>query len=62
MWLKYLPANQAWVFIFGDDINTATIQDMAGFGRFFNSRKSAVTAANANGIAVAENGRCSVVK
>ena len=60
MHLVYLPANQAWVFIFGNDINTATIQDMGGFGRFFNSRSEAVSAAKAQGINVSSTGECSV--
>jgi hypothetical protein len=56
MHLIYLPANMAWVFLFGHDINTATIQDMGGFGRFFPTRYEAVAAAAACGLSVNKDG------
>ena len=59
MKLAYLPANMAWVFLFGDNINTATIQDMGGFGRFFPTRKEAVNAAKECGLAVSRSGAVS---
>ena len=56
MRLVYLPANMAWVFLFGEDINTATIQDMAGYGRFFTSRGEAVQVARDLGLVVSPKG------
>lgn len=58
MRLIYLAANQAWVFVFGPDINTATLQDMGGYGIFFTTREDAVNAAKACGITVTETGEC----
>jgi hypothetical protein len=62
MVLRFLPVNQAWVFLFGHDLNTATIQPMGDYGRFFPSRKDAVSAAKSCGITVADNGQCEVTK
>jgi hypothetical protein len=60
MYLKYLPANQAWVFLFGHDINTAVITDMGGFGRFFTKRSEAVEAARQCGMNVSDDGVVSI--
>lgn len=60
--LRYLPANQAWVFIFGHDVDTATIQDMGYHGRFFASRDSAITAAALCGLTVHRDGSCEVTR
>ncbi len=54
MRLAYLPANQAWVFLFGNDIATATITDMGGT-RFFSSRFKAMQAATECGLCVCIN-------
>lgn len=55
MRLIFLPANQAWVFVFGQNLATASIQAMDG-QTFFPSRAQAVLAANRRGLSVAQNG------
>lgn len=55
MWLKYLPANLAWVYLFGDDVSTATIVEMDG-QRFFPSRSEAVAAGRRAGLTVTDGG------
>ena len=56
MYLRYLHANQAWVFLFGEDVNTAQIIDMGDFGRFFPTRAEAVQAAKSCGLDVDKHG------
>lgn len=52
MYLRFLPANQAWVFLFGDDLETAQIIDMGDYGKFFPTRSEAVDAAESCGLQV----------
>jgi hypothetical protein len=54
--LTYLPANQAWCFLFGSDIMSQSIEPMGDHGRFFRSRDSAVAAAASQGLRVQDNG------
>lgn len=56
MRLMYLPANAAWVFVFGEDIRTASIEPMGDHGRFFNTRVEAVDAAHECGLVVRRDG------
>lgn len=58
MWLRYLPANAAWVFLFGELISSATIVDMGGV-RFFPHRTDAVDAARQCGLTVTPDGTVS---
>ena len=60
MRLLYFPVNAAWCFVFGEDLNTATPTSLAGFERFFTTRKEAVNAAKSLGLDVAKNGKVSV--
>lgn len=60
MYLRYIPANRAWVFLFGHDINSATIQDMGNYGRFFNTRGDAIAAARMCGLRVDKAGSVSI--
>ena len=48
MRLAFLPINQAWAFLFGNDIATAQIISMDG-AYLFASRKDAVAAAQPPG-------------
>jgi hypothetical protein len=56
MRLFYFPANIRWMFVFGDDLATATIIDLAGEARSFETRRDAVASARRRGLAVAGNG------
>ena len=56
--LYFFPVNNAWAFVFGKDIRTATPLRLDGFDLFFQSRKEAVKAANHRGINVQRNGVC----
>jgi hypothetical protein len=58
MWLRFLPANQAWVFLFGETLNSAVIIPILG-DRFFQRRTDAVRAAQAVGLYVTTDGRVS---
>ncbi len=51
MRLRYLPANMAWVFVFGDQIIP-----MGDHSRFHASRADAVRAAAEHGLAVSRSG------
>jgi hypothetical protein len=55
MRLKYLPANSAYVFTFGDNINTMQIVSM-GDERFFRTRAQAVAQAARQGLKVSKSG------
>ena len=57
MHLVHLPANQAWAFVFGDDVATAQIIPMGDSPRFHESRDAAVEAARACGLEVTKSGR-----
>jgi hypothetical protein len=59
MRLMFLPVNQAWAFVFGTDLRTATIEPMGDHGRFFTTRDAAVQAATAQGLGVDSNGNVS---
>ena len=56
MQLHKLLANQAWVFIFGRNIQTADIIPM-GEKRFFDTREEAVDAAARQGLTVDRDGK-----
>lgn len=58
MWLRFLRTNQAWVFLFGETLDTATIIPILG-DRFFTRRTDAVEAARLAGLHVATDGRVS---
>lgn len=60
MHLRFLAANRAWIFLFGHDVRTVTIQDMGGFGSFFETRKEAIDAADACGLGVDKKGNVTV--
>lgn len=55
MFLKYLVANAAYVFVFGDGVIV-----LDGEPRFFESRERAVAAAKRKGMSVARNGEVTV--
>ena len=61
MFLKYLPANQAWVFLFGRSIDTAVLTNIGDYGVFFPSRDAAVKAAEQCGLTVARDGHLEIV-
>lgn len=62
MHLVYLRANMAYVFVFGHDIETATIQTMGRSNqRFFDVRRDAVRAAAECGLLVDDAGNVSVL-
>jgi hypothetical protein len=52
MFLVHLPANNAWVFTFGDSMNR-----LDGFPLFFQTRKAAVNAAASLGLVVDARGQ-----
>jgi hypothetical protein len=55
--LIYLPANQAWAFVFGDDLSTAQVIKLENAdSRFFAERGDAVAAAAAHRLDVDEDG------
>lgn len=56
MKLVYLPANSAWCFVFGEAIETASIEPMGDYGRFFQTREQAVQAATECGLQVSTEG------
>jgi hypothetical protein len=58
MWLRYLPANQAWAFLFGETVATATVVSVGGV-RLFPHRSDAVDAARSVGLTVATDGQVS---
>ena len=60
MRLVYLPVSMAWVFVFGDNIETASIVPMDGWPRYFMRRADAVSAARSMGLEVDKRGNLSV--
>jgi len=57
MHLVYLPVNQAWVFIFGNTIATASTISLAGEPHFFERREDAVASAHRLGLTVDKDGK-----
>lgn len=58
MWLRYLPTNAAWVFLFGEMVSTATLVSMGGV-TFFPHRTDAIEAARSCGLSVSSDGTVS---
>ena len=56
MRLLYFPVNIRWMFVFGGDLATASIIDLASEPRSFETRRDAVDAARRRGLVVAPNG------
>lgn len=56
MRLLYFPANIRWMFVFGDDLATASIIALEGEPRSFERRLDAVEAAGRRDLTVAANG------
>jgi hypothetical protein len=57
MILAYIPANDSFMFLIGNDVNTALPYRMIGSPMFFTSLREAVEAAAFVGLAVHPDGR-----
>lgn len=56
MRLVFLPVNQRWVFLFGENIATAAITELADEPRSFQTRDEAIAAAARKGLTVDKRG------
>jgi hypothetical protein len=52
MRLLFFPANNAWAFVFGSDLRTASPIQLHGFPLFFVTKGEAIEAARMRGLAL----------